>query len=526
MINGHWLLLDEFNLAEPGVLERLNPLLDGENKLVITEKNCEVVNAHPDFRVFCTSNPVTYSGRKHMSAAMSNRLEKIKVREMQPKDILEIIEKKGLSPDELDKLQHKRDTLSSQEIKALEKKGNQLPKNLLLQMSEVHFEVTKACREGDIGMEGGPYPYTIRDISKWMDRIEHFMEKEPNEDALKIVCREGMNVYTDRFRDQTDKEAVWHLFANRFKQENMPPKPSEKLEDKKIINTGNKAKIGKVELDVDPNGGMFVPKKKLSDVPSTVDMLEKMAKCVAVDEPVLLVGETASGKTAKTKYLANIANKNLRRYNLSMQTDPTEFIGGYKPTGKPGEYKWTDGIIVDAMKKGDWVLLDEYNLADPAIAERLNSLLEGDRELVLSEKGNEKIKAHPDFRVFGTMNPATYEGRNEVSLAARNRFTEVWDPGIEDSGELKDILVDFLGDDISNKEKVADKMVDFQDAVAQKVDNMELAAEQDDIPLYTIRDLDKWSGFINRYAEEDGVQKAFLKGADFLYSTDLKLITT
>jgi MoxR-like ATPase len=68
MINGHWLLLDEFNLAEPGVLERLNPLLDGENKLVITEKNCEVVNAHPDFRVFCTSNPVTYSGRKHMSA--------------------------------------------------------------------------------------------------------------------------------------------------------------------------------------------------------------------------------------------------------------------------------------------------------------------------------------------------------------------------------------------------------------------------------------------------------------------------
>jgi hypothetical protein len=74
---------------------------------------------------------------------MSNRLEKIKVREMQPKDILEIIEKKGLSPDELDKLQHKRDTLSSQEIKALEKKGNQLPKNLLLQMSEVHFEVRK-----------------------------------------------------------------------------------------------------------------------------------------------------------------------------------------------------------------------------------------------------------------------------------------------------------------------------------------------------------------------------------------------
>ena len=40
-------------------------------------------------------------------------------------------------------------------------------------------------------------------------------------------------------------------------------------------------------------------------------MLEQLAACVAMDEPVLLVGETGSGKTSAVQELANILRRKL-----------------------------------------------------------------------------------------------------------------------------------------------------------------------------------------------------------------------
>jgi hypothetical protein len=79
------------------------------------------------------------------------------------------------------------------------------------------------------------------------------------------------------------------------------------------------------------------------------------------------------------------------------------------------------------MKKGWWVLLDEVNLAEPQILERLNSVLEHEPTLVLTEHDNSVIghggtPVHGDFRIFGTMNPAEYAGRSVLSPAYRDRW--------------------------------------------------------------------------------------------------------
>ena len=63
------------------------------------------------------------------------------------------------------------------------------------------------------------------------------------------------------------------------------------------------------------------------------------------------------------------------------------------------------------MKCGDVLLVDELNLAEDAVLERLNSVLEPGRTLTLAEKGGggaagaEVVVAHPAFRVVATMNP-------------------------------------------------------------------------------------------------------------------------
>jgi hypothetical protein len=69
------------------------------------------------------------------------------------------------------------------------------------------------------------------------------------------------------------------------------------------------------------------------------------------------------------------------------------------------------------------VLLDEVNLAEPQILERLNSVLEVEPTLILTEYDNSPVEpVHPSFRLFATMNPAEYAGRSVLSPAYRDRW--------------------------------------------------------------------------------------------------------
>lgn len=97
-------------------------------------------------------------------------------------------------------------------------------------------------------------------------------------------------------------------------------------------------------------------------------------------------------------------------------------------------FEWQDGPLVTAMKEGDIFLMDEINLAEDAVIERLNSVLESGRAITLAEKGgqvSERLVAHPNFKFLATMNPAGDFGKRELSPALRSRFTEMWIPSHE-----------------------------------------------------------------------------------------------
>ena len=50
-------------------------------------------------------------------------------------------------------------------------------------------------------------------------------------------------------------------------------------------------------------------------------------------------------------------------------------------------FEWCNGPLVTAMREGHMLLIDEISLADDSVLERLNSVLEPGRLLVLAEKG-------------------------------------------------------------------------------------------------------------------------------------------
>jgi hypothetical protein len=60
---------------------------------------------------------------------------------------------------------------------------------------------------------------------------------------------------------------------------------------------------------------------------------------------------------------------------------------------------WMDGVFLAALKAGDWVLLDEMNLASQSVLEGLNSVLDHRKRIFIPEL-NETFHCPPSFRIF------------------------------------------------------------------------------------------------------------------------------
>lgn len=63
--------------------------------------------------------------------------------------------------------------------------------------------------------------------------------------------------------------------------------------------------------------------------------------CVKYSEPVLLAGETGTGKTTLIQHLAQHLNRTLTVVNMSTQSDASDLVGGYRPV---------DGIALEKLK--------------------------------------------------------------------------------------------------------------------------------------------------------------------------------
>lgn len=119
--------------------------------------------------------------------------------------------------------------------------------------------------------------------------------------------------------------------------------------------------------------------------PSIRANLARVAAAVASGRfPVLLEGETSAGKTSMITHLAKITGNRVYRINNHEHTDIQEYIGGYAPD-ESGKLTFLEGVLLKAVKNGDWIILDELNLAAVEVLEALNrvSTLQADSSIGL-----------------------------------------------------------------------------------------------------------------------------------------------
>lgn len=180
-------------------------------------------------------------------------------------------------------------------------------------------------------------------------------------------------------------------------------------------------KVGKLELPISTRDNPYLPHK--TNIIGNIEELETVALGVKDNLPVLLIGDTGTGKTSFIRYLACETNNGFRRLNLNGSTTADELVGHYVIDDKAKGMRWVDGVLLDAMKNGYWLLLDELNAGLPEVLFVLQSVLDDDKFLVVAEHEGEIVKPHPDFRIFATMNPSLeYAGTRDLNKALLSRF--------------------------------------------------------------------------------------------------------
>ena len=534
--NGDWIVLDELNLAPTDVLEALNRLLDDNRELVIPETG-EVVRPHQHFMLFATQNPPgLYGGRKVLSRAFRNRFLEMHFGDV-PKDELKTI---------------------------LERRCRIAPSHAEKTVN-VFLELQRRRQAGRVFEQKQAFA-TLRDLFRWGGR-------GPVE-TVQQLAEDGYMLLAERARRADDKQVVKEVLEDVLRV---------KIDEAGLYDFARLPQLGlpvpvrasppsppPLHLSLSPC--LSLGPRKLTTFsflsclqPQDAELvwtsaMRRLYFLIAASllrhEPVLLVGETGSGKTSVCQALAHALSRQLHIVGCHQNTETADLLGGQRPlrnraaiqagmrseasallaaAGKPvptedeadfedvlalvdelvaetkdavakalGDrmrsttalFEWHDGPLVQAMRGGDLILLDEISLADDSVLERLNSVLEPARTLVLAEKGgldldDIRVVGGDGFEILATMNPGGDFGKKELSPALRNRFTEIWVPAVDDATDLLHIIGSRWAPEHRDRlEPLAPKILDFAQWFAGQVGQSEGLG-------IGLRDILGWVDFLN-----------------------------
>lgn len=145
--------------------------------------------------------------------------------------------------------------------------------------------------------------------------------------------------------------------------------------------------------------GAIIPKVNSLYVP--FGFFDNMKRIVASKKfyPVFVSGLSGNGKTFMVEQACAQLKVECLRVNISPETDEDDLIGGFRLID--GETKWFDGPVVQAMKSGAVLILDEIDRGSTKLM-CLQGVLEGKGLFV--KKTGEFVEPVAGFNIIATAN--------------------------------------------------------------------------------------------------------------------------
>ena len=468
---GHWVLLDEMNLAPQAVLEGLNAVLDHRGTVYIPELGRSFVR-HPSFRIFAAQNPLHQGGgRKGLPKSFLNRFTKVYVQELTAEDTQMICRSMfpAIPPTDLD--------------------------GMISFTTRLHEE---AMVKRTFAREGAPWEFNLRDILRWGSLIQQAMPSHLHPVAFLDI------LFLQRFRSHSDRDFARSLFYSVFpgvvNQDDYNPAP---------IVSSHCLQVGR---SVNSRCGRILNIRPTPMLHAHLQAYQALGTCIANGWLAILTGQRNTGKNWVVRQMAHLTGHTLHEIAINSATDASDLLGSFEEVDARtrlrsvcrsilgslshmtafldgsqlveimelrdnihssltrgsdqdwqdiavkasylkaeldrylpdkltsvktaleslsvshggSAFEWVDGPLVRALKAGDWVLLDSANLCSPSVLDRLNALCESNGTLTLNEKGavngmTETVAPHASFRLFMTVD----HHFGELSRAMRNRGVEI-----------------------------------------------------------------------------------------------------
>jgi midasin len=179
---------------------------------------------------------------------------------------------------------------------------------------------------------------SVRDFLKLLSRISHTVMFERNisyaTEAQRTLClAETVDVFAascpsfDQRKDFITQVAApnWGITGELALNYIEARQPS-------VTNGRNYTEIGRAKIPNAPHGRpVDEDTQTFVSTNFSLRLMESIGVCITENESTLLVGETGCGKTSMLQQLAKYAGHELVVQNLSLQTDSTDLLGGYRP---------------------------------------------------------------------------------------------------------------------------------------------------------------------------------------------------
>ena len=212
----------------------------------------------------------------------------------------------------------------------------------------------------------------------------------------------------------------------------------------------------------------LVPTKDETFVPfGNFNDIKKVLKS-KIFYPLFITGLSGNGKTHGVEQACSQLKRDLVRVNITIETDEDDLIGGFRLQN--GETVWHDGPVVEALKRGAVLLLDEVDLASNKIM-CLQSLLEG--KGVYLKKINQYVRPAAGFNVVATANTkgrgsdtGKFIGTNVLNEAFLERFAVTFEQEYPTPAtEIKILRLFSASLGVHESDKFYQNLVDWADII-------------------------------------------------------------